>query len=654
MKENRWLSGAPSSALLLVPLTTGDKPPLDPPWPPDPHDPPSSSLSLSLYPPLSASVPKTSLIPCKNSPTTQRSNNSVNLRDNSSKTIAKPLANSDSAISENKSLKLHNPRSTVTVHEQYKILPPKTTSPIQTNKASSSSISPPLHYPNPNKTQSKSLLPSPHPDTEMVDSLSSTPPTSPPTDPEIHPLRPSSNLHPSSSLFPQPSKTPNLIEKIRRREDKTLHQLALVTIAENGRPRVLIPDEVFQKSAEIHKDIIACYFNGRPPPFKHIQNVLDHLWGKGKRIEIHNNPLTRSMLVRIPSDYLGQRILEKEIWYVGDSMFHTAQWNSAHSASTPSLNAIPIWAYLHGVPLDLQHQEGLNFVAGLVGHPKETGDFTKNLVSLTVSHVKVAMDLTKPVPDIVEFSRQSGEVVEFMVTYPWLAPTCDHCMELGHISKNCLLLPPPAKQTAPAKEKQKETTVKMKESTREKQQEIVDVSISEQGRSETPTKDNDTTKGTTSMVVEFSNVAEPTATPTATDIVIASAPQEIVQNLPLQIVFPFVNSLPKIPSTKNKLLTPPSNRPLFSPIPYIVGLPAIRPQLQYQPLNHRASHKRCRSDPSLNTSHPRPASSFSDQPLSPPSVSAIDPTFTNSTISNSFSILQFEDFLPGGESSLSS
>ncbi|KAF8053802.1 hypothetical protein N665_1373s0007 [Sinapis alba] len=402
MKENRWLSGAPSSALLLVPLTTGDKPPLDPPWPPDPHDPPSSSLSLSLYPPLSASVPKTSLIPCKNSPTTQRSNNFVNLRDNSSKTIAKPLANSDSAISENKSLKLHNPRSTVTVHEH-------------------SSISPPLHYSNPNKTRSKSLLPSPHPDTEMVDSLSSTPPTSPPTDPEIHPLRPSSNLHPSSSLFPQP-----------------------------------------------------------------------------------------------------------KIWYVGDSMFHTAQWNSAHSASTPSLNVIPIWAHLHGVPLDLRHQEGLSFVAGLVGHPKETDDFTKNLVSLTVSHVKVAMDLTKPVPDIVEFSRQSGEVIEVMVTYPWLAPTCDHCMELGHISKNCLLLPPPAKQNAPAKEKQKETTVKMKESTREKQQEIVDVSISEQGPSETPAKDNDTTKGTTSMVVEFSNVAEPTATPTATDTVIASAPQEIV------------------------------------------------------------------------------------------------------------------------------
>ncbi|KAL0724520.1 hypothetical protein Bca4012_039119 [Brassica carinata] len=177
------------------------------------------------------------------------------------------------------------------------------------------------------------------------------------------------------------------------------------------------------------------------------------MWGKGKRVEIHNNPLTRSMLVRIPSDYLRQKILEKGIWYIGDSMFHTSPRSSAHTTAAPSMEAIPIWAHLHGVPLDLRHEEGLSLVAGLVGEPKETDDFTKNLVSLTIAHVKVAMDLTKPAPDVVEFTRQSGEVVEVRVTYPWLPSTCANCKELGHISKNCLQLPPPAKQTPSAKDK---------------------------------------------------------------------------------------------------------------------------------------------------------------------------------------------------------
>ncbi|CAN6812135.1 unnamed protein product [Brassica oleracea] len=107
-----------------------------------------------------------------------------------------------------------------------------------------------------------------------------------------------------------------------------------------------------------------------------------------------------------------------------DSMFHTAQWSLEHSMSTPPLKAIKIWAHLTGVPLDLRHQEDLSLVAGLVGDPKETDDFTRNL-------------------------RQSGEVVEFLVHYPWIPPTCLHCHELGHLVRNCLLLSPPSVQNTP-------------------------------------------------------------------------------------------------------------------------------------------------------------------------------------------------------------
>ena len=261
-----------------------------------------------------------------------------------------------------------------------------------------------------------------------------------------------SNL--SASLNPLPTThLPSLVDKIRRSEDKSLSRLAPVTIAESGRPRVQIPDSIFQIGAELHKDFIICYFNGRSPPYNQIQSVLNHMWGKGKRVEIHNNPLSHSMLVRIPSDYLRQKILEKSVWYVGDSMFHAVQWTSSTSFSSPPLESIQIWAHLHGVPLDLRHTKGLSLVAGLVGDPKETDDFTKNLVSLTLSHVKVAVDLTKPMPSVVEFERDSGEVVEVMVTYPWLPPTCSHCKELGHIVRNCLHLPPQSKQ--PSKTPQK-------------------------------------------------------------------------------------------------------------------------------------------------------------------------------------------------------
>lgn len=304
--------------------------------------------------------------------------------------------------------------------ENLVIISPKNISPFLTNKASS---------PVP-------LLPKPASSSSCETSQNPLPPSAP-----VPPI--TSQSAPSS-----------LVQRLRLSEDKTLRRRAPVTIAPSGRPRVLIPDSVFHKGAELHKDFIICYFNGRAPPFHMIQSVFNHLWGKGKRLEIHNNPLNRSVLVRIQSDYLRQKILEKNIWYVGESMFHTVQWSSAHSKTTPPLKAIKIWAHLTGVPLDLRHEEGLSLVAGLIGDPKETDDFTKNLVSLTLAHVKVEVDLTKPLPSIVEFEREDGEVVEVSVHYPWVPPTCSHCGELGHIVQNCLLYTPPPADNVAAKKKQ--------------------------------------------------------------------------------------------------------------------------------------------------------------------------------------------------------
>ncbi|KAL0701028.1 hypothetical protein Bca4012_057150 [Brassica carinata] len=443
---NPWFPPNGVSALSPPRLSTGDSSNLIPPLPPDPPDPD--------LPPLSSASPK----PSRASSQTARSNRPA-AKPSTSKTVAGSILSSPAPMLTSSS-KPNASRSGNTVPLNFKILQPKHSSPIQTNRASSSphpTTNPPPNCSIPENSNSvQNHLPS-----KLV------PPSSVPAS-TTNPISTPSNPTPSNSTAtasvpepvqnapnPLPSNSP-LLEKIRKQEDKTLKRLAPVTLSENGVPRVLIPDSVFQIGAEIHKDFIICYFNGKPPPFNQIQSVLNHMWGKGKRVEIHTNPLSRSMLVRIPSDYLRQKILEKSVWYVGESMFHAVQWTSSASASPPSLESIQIWAHLTGVPLDLRHQQGLSLVAGLVGEPKETDDFTKNFVSLTLSHVKVAVDLTKPLPSVVEFVRQSGEVVQVQVTYPWVPPTCSFCKELGHVSRNCLQAPPPPKSTDdPVKKSQK-------------------------------------------------------------------------------------------------------------------------------------------------------------------------------------------------------
>lgn len=116
-------------------------------------------------------------------------------------------------------------------------------------------------------------------------------------------------------------------------------------------------------------------------------------------------------------------------------MFHVAQWGS-YTGNSP-LESFPLWAHLKGVPFDLMTQERLSLIAGLVGKPKERDDYTINLVSLSVAHVKVEANLTKQLPEVVEVEREDGSVANVYVEYPWLPPTCSHCHQIGHIIRYC-------------------------------------------------------------------------------------------------------------------------------------------------------------------------------------------------------------------------
>ncbi|XP_024016201.1 uncharacterized protein LOC112089684 [Eutrema salsugineum] len=318
---NRWFPSDGASALNPLLATTGGSPHRPPPLPPDPLDDPTSPLLINQFPPLATKSSTTSPSPSETAPI-EESTPLVTI-----KSIATDPQTADIDMTEASQIAFEKPRSTVpnlrseiSDAENYNVVPPKNSSPLQTNRASSMS----------------------------------------------HP--------PSNPLTPT--------------------------------------------------KILATTASEKTSPYSQIQSVLSPMWGRRRHVEFHNNPLTRSMLVRIPSPYLRLKILEKGIWYVGDSMFHTAQWSPNPVSETFAPTSIPIWAHLRGVPPDLRHWKRLRLVAGLVGEPVETDDITKNLAGLTLSHVKVHVDLTKDLPRIVEFERQNSQIVELNVDYPWLPSTC--------------------------------------------------------------------------------------------------------------------------------------------------------------------------------------------------------------------------------------
>ncbi|RID75913.1 hypothetical protein BRARA_B02927 [Brassica rapa] len=254
---NVWKLPTTASAANPPLFSAGEPPPANPP--PDPPD-PASPLSLHDYPLLSSSSKtvssshskkKGSLIP-QTLPTgaipkhllTAPSSIGLLLVPESLKTGSHDSTTSVSR-SEAQNSTVQEPLLPVQENliQNITTINPTSSSPVHTNKASSSLKTTTASHPA-NKTPSI------------------------PTTEKSLPIPLASASNPTPPLTAPPALS--LVERLRLAEDKTLKRLAPVTLSESGRPRILIPDSVFAKGAEIHKDFIICYYNGKAPPFNQI------------------------------------------------------------------------------------------------------------------------------------------------------------------------------------------------------------------------------------------------------------------------------------------------------------------------------------------------------------------------------------------------
>ncbi|CAN6868341.1 unnamed protein product [Brassica oleracea] len=140
---NPWATVRLSSVLYLSSCSSGDKRNLILPDPPDPQ----AQLSQVQYPPLSPSLPSSNRLKVSVSSTDYASSLSSSPT-GQKRSAAGPLSTNAATSNPTSTSETTVARSTVKVRdnhsENFTVLPPKSSSPIQTNRTSSSSL------PNPN------------------------------------------------------------------------------------------------------------------------------------------------------------------------------------------------------------------------------------------------------------------------------------------------------------------------------------------------------------------------------------------------------------------------------------------------------------------------------------------------------------------------
>ncbi|RID75173.1 hypothetical protein BRARA_B02230 [Brassica rapa] len=149
----------------------------------------------------------------------------------------------------------------------------------------------------------------------------------------------------------------------------------------------------------------------------------------------------KSFLIKIPCPITRQRVLAQGMWHIDNQSMFVAKWKPGLQPEIPELSSVPVWLDFHNVPPQFYSEEGLEHIAGTLGHPLFLHPATANMSNLEVARVFTIIDPTKPLPEAVNVRFDSGHIERVEVSSPWLPPTCDHCKEVGHSIKNCLTAP---------------------------------------------------------------------------------------------------------------------------------------------------------------------------------------------------------------------
>ncbi|XP_018473841.2 uncharacterized protein LOC108845070 [Raphanus sativus] len=117
------------------------------------------------------------------------------------------------------------------------------------------------------------------------------------------------------------------------------------------------------------------------------------------------------------------------------------KWEPGVVPTKPELTSAHIWLVLRKVPLQFFNEDGLERIAGLVGHPKFLHPMTANKTNLEVAKVFTIIDPRKPLPEAVNVQFDSGEISRVLVSSPLMPPVCDTCKEIGHTDRRCPSIP---------------------------------------------------------------------------------------------------------------------------------------------------------------------------------------------------------------------
>lgn len=212
-------------------------------------------------------------------------------------------------------------------------------------------------------------------------------------------------------------------------------------ILPSGEVCIKIPNSVIEKHRRSWESFVIGQFYSDPPSQGTIRNIVNGIWSKQYRDIAVSKLEGNAYLFRIPNSATRNRVITQVQWQIEGRTMFVAKWEPGVIPEKPELKSAPIWLELRNVPFQFFNEDGLERIAGMVGHPKFLHPSTANKTNLEVAKVFTIIDPRLPLPEAVNIQFDSGDIYRVLVSSPWMPPICGQCNDIGHNTRSCKKAP---------------------------------------------------------------------------------------------------------------------------------------------------------------------------------------------------------------------
>ncbi|KAK8690328.1 hypothetical protein V6N13_089021 [Hibiscus sabdariffa] len=192
----------------------------------------------------------------------------------------------------------------------------------------------------------------------------------------------------------------------------------------------------FADGVDNWKNALVGQFIGSAPNFSAMQKIVEMLWRKSllEKVSLVGSNL---YVFKFANSIARDWVLENGPWHIQHKALVLRKWEPNLPKLEFDLVRMPIWVHLFNVPLELYSQQGLSYIASVVGNPLYMDSITANKERLAFAKVCVEIKTGDPIPEVVNVLMQDGSIIEVRVMVPWLPPCCSKCKVYGHSDKTC-------------------------------------------------------------------------------------------------------------------------------------------------------------------------------------------------------------------------